>query len=45
MGAVNLSFDSTSMPSSMKKAVLSPLLKKQSLDFETFSNFRPVSGY
>ena len=41
---VNLSFNSTSMPSSMKNAVLSPLLKKPSLDFEIFSNFRPVSN-
>ena len=32
------------MPSSMKNAVLSPLLKKPSLDFEIFSNFRPVSN-
>ena len=32
------------MPSSMKKAVFSPLLKKPSLDFEIFSNFRPVSN-
>ena len=39
---VNLSFNSASMPSSMKNAVLSPLLKKPSLDFEIFSNFRPV---
>ena len=28
----------------MKNAVLSPLLKKPSLDFEIFSNFRPVSN-
>ena len=42
--AVNLSFDSASMPSSMKKAVLSPLQKKPSLDFEIFSNFTPVSN-
>lgn len=41
---VNLSFDSASVPSSMKNAVLSPLLKKPSLDFEIFSNFRPVSN-
>ena len=32
------------MLSSMKNAVLSPLLKKPSLDFEIFSNFRPVSN-
>ena len=41
---VNLSFNSASMPSSMKNAVLSPLLKKPSLDFELFSNFRLVSN-
>ena len=28
----------------MKIAVLSPLLKKQSLDFEIFSSFRPISN-
>ena len=39
---VNLSFNSASMPISMKNAVWS-LLKKPSLDFEIFSNFRPVS--
>ena len=41
---VNLSFDSAIMPSSLKKAVLSPLLKKPSLDFDIFPNFRPVSN-
>ena len=41
---VNLSFNSASVPSSMKNAVLSPLLKKPSPDFEIFSNFRPVSN-
>ena len=33
---VNLSFNSASVPSSMKNAVLSPLLKKPSVDFEIF---------
>ena len=41
---VNSSFESAVVPTSMKKAVLSPLLKKQDLDFETFSNFRPISN-
>ena len=41
---VNLSFKSASMPSSMKNTVLSPLLREPSLDFEIFSNFRPVSN-
>ena len=31
------------MPISMKNAVISPLLKKPSLDFEILSKFRPVS--
>ena len=41
---VNLSFNSASVPSSRKNAALSPLLKKPFLDFEMFSNFRPVSN-
>ncbi|CAB4021845.1 Hypothetical predicted protein, partial [Paramuricea clavata] len=41
---VNLSFESTIMPTSMKQALLSPLLKKQTLNFESFSNFRPISN-
>ena len=41
---VNLSFNLTSKPSSMKNAVLSPLLRTPSLDFEMFSNFRPASN-
>ena len=32
------------MARSMKNVVLSPLLKKPSVDFEIFSNFRPVSN-
>jgi hypothetical protein len=41
---VNMSFESTVVPSSMKKAVLCPSMKKVSLDFEIFANFRPVSN-
>jgi hypothetical protein len=41
---VNMSFESTVVPSSMKKAMLCPSLKKVSLDFEIFTNFRPVSN-
>ena len=32
------------MPSSLKSAVLTPLLKKPSLDHEALSNFRPISN-
>ena len=39
---VNSSFESAVVPTSMKKAVLSPVLKKQDLDFESFCNFRPI---
>ena len=41
---MNSSFESAVVPTSMKKAVLSPLLKKRDLDFETFSNFRPITN-
>ena len=41
---LKMSFDSTVVPTTMKKAVLCPVLKKVSLDFEDFSNFRPVSN-
>ena len=41
---VNSSFESAVVPTSMTRAVLSPLLKKQDLDFETFSIFRPISN-
>ena len=41
---VNLSLETGSLPPSLKKAVLSPLLKKPSLDHETLANFRPISN-
>ena len=41
---VNLSLESSTMPERMKVGVLTPLLKKPSLDFEIFTNFRPISG-
>ena len=41
---VNLSLKSGHMPSSLKSAVLTPLLKKPSLDHEVLSNFRPISN-
>ena len=39
---VNLSLETGSLPPSLKEAVLSPLLKKPSLDHETLANFRPI---
>ena len=41
---VNLSLSSATMPEDLKKAILSPLLKKSSLDWEILKNFRPVSN-
>ena len=41
---VNLSLETGSLPPSLKEAVLSPLLKKPSLDHATLANFRPISN-
>ena len=41
---INLSFSSSTVPTSLKQAVLSPLLKKPLLDHELYPNFRPVSN-
>ena len=41
---INLSFSSSTVPTSFKQAVLSPLLKKPLLDHELYPNFRPVSN-
>ena len=41
---VNLSLVSGLLPSALKNAVLTPLLKKPNLDHEVLSNFRPISN-
>jgi exonuclease III len=41
---VNLSFQNRAMPESLKTAVVTPLLKKSTLDQENMKNFRPVSN-
>ena len=41
---VNLSLENAYVPHSMKKAVVRPLIKKVTLDPETFKNYRPVSN-
>jgi hypothetical protein len=41
---VNKSFEKSTVPGSMKKALVYPLLKKASLDHENRKNFRPVSN-
>ena len=41
---VNLSLSTSIMPDQYKDAILTPLLKKVTLDFELLNNFRPVSN-
>ena len=41
---VNLSFRQGCVPTCLKSAVLSPLLKKPDADFLQFKNFRPISN-
>ena len=41
---INLSLESGHFPSSLKTAVLSPLLKKANLDHEVLANHRPISN-
>ena len=42
--SVNCSLESGEVPLPMKRAILSPLLKKPSLDTELYPSFRPVSN-
>ena len=41
---VNKSLSQSIMPTSLKHAVVTPLLKKSSLDKENLKNYRPVSN-
>ena len=41
---VNLSLETSVMPTELKQAVIRPLLKKPSLDYQEFKNFRPISN-
>ena len=41
---VNLSFDNAIFPTHFRNALVSPLLKKPSLDVDNLKNFRPVSN-
>jgi hypothetical protein len=41
---VNLSFSSGVFPQTMKLALITPLLKKNDLDPDVLSNYRPVSN-
>lgn len=41
---INLSLASSTVPNKFKESLISPLLKKQSLDPEVLNNYRPVSN-
>ena len=41
---VNLCFSSGNFLTSCKSAIISPLIKKQGLDFEILKNYRPVAN-
>ena len=41
---INLSLSTVTMPDCLKTAVITPKLKKSTLDFEEFKNVRPVSN-
>ena len=41
---VKLFLDTSVMPAELKQAVIRPLLKKTSLDYQEFKNFRPISN-
>ena len=41
---VNLSLQSACMPGQLKEAMVRPKLKKESLDFQEYSNFRTISN-
>ena len=41
---VHMSLQSASMPAALKEAMIKPKLKKDNLDSEDYSNFRPISN-
>ena len=41
---INLSLQTSCVPNNFKNAIVTPLIKKQSLDKENFKNYRPVSN-
>ena len=41
---INLSLNESNVPTPLKKGIIRPLLKNQSLDKEVLSNYRPVSN-
>lgn len=44
MGVINTSFECGACPVDFKNAVVTPILKKSTLDPAQYKNYRPVSG-
>ena len=41
---INISIETANVPIQLKEAMIRPKLKKESLDYEVYSNFRPISN-
>ena len=41
---INISIETANVPVQLKEAMIRPKLKKESLDHEVYSNFRPISN-
>lgn len=41
---VNMSLQSAHIPATLKEAMIKPKLNKDNLDFEDYTNFRPISN-
>ena len=41
---INLSYESSTVPASMKHAVITPLLKRSGLSTDDYSSYRPISN-
>ena len=45
LNIINISLHSGIVPSSLKHAIIKPILKKPGLDIECLSNYRPIPNY
>ena len=41
---INISIETASVPVQLKETMIRPKLKKESLDHEVYSNYRPISN-
>ena len=42
---INISIETANVPVQLKEAMIRPKLKKEFLDYEVYSNFRPISNF